>query len=87
MEGHWLDGAGKADKPWDEMVFVDMNRLAVAEFRRRRKMEERGASNEGLRKERLRAASLSERTLRRTDMHQIRPHSSDSGEDPKEVHE
>lgn len=85
MEGHWLDGVGKADKPWDDRGIIDIGRLA--EFRRRRKLEERGTSNEGLRKERLRAASLSERTFRRTDKHQIRPHSSDSGEEPKEVHE
>lgn len=85
MEGHWLDGAGKADKPWDNRGIIDIGRLA--EFRRRRKMEERGASNEGLRKERLRAASLSERISRWTVKHQTRPHSSDSGEEPKQVHE
>ena len=70
MEGHWLEGARKANEPFD---VIDM----MAEFQRRRKLEERGTSNEGLRKERLRGASLSERIARRMDKHQIRPHSSD----------
>lgn len=80
MEGHWLDGAGKATEPFDEFGIIDIARLA--EFRRRRKLEERGTSNEGLHKERLRAASLSERVSRRVDKHRIRLHSSDSGNEP-----
>lgn len=85
MEGHWLDGARKATEPFDEFGIIDIGR--VAEFRRRRKLGERGTSNEGLRRERLRAASLSERASRRTDKHRIRLHSSDSGDEPREVHE
>lgn len=71
MEGHWLNGPDNSTGP-----VVDLDR--GAEFQRRRKMEERGTSNEGLRKERLRAASLSERVSRSMDKRRARLRLSDS---------
>lgn len=80
MEGHWLNGPESATGP-----SVDLDR--DGEFHRRRKMEERGTSNEGLRKERLRAASLSERVSRCLDKHRTRLRLSGSLEEPRGVHD
>lgn len=80
MEGHWLTGPESETEPC-----VDLDR--GGEFHRRRKMEERGTSNEGLRKERLRAVSLSERISRHTDKHRTRLRLSGSLEEPREVHD
>lgn len=79
MEGHWLNGTESAAEPF--------TLHKGGEFHRRRKMEERGTSNEGLRKERLRAASLSERVPRHTDKHRTRLRLSGSLEEPSGVHD
>lgn len=71
MEGHWLEGLEKATEP-----LIDLG--SGAEFHRRRKMEECGISNDGLRKQRLRAASLAKR---------IRLRRSDRRDEAKEVHD
>lgn len=80
MEGHWLNGPENATEQ-----LVDLDR--GDEFQRRRKMEERGTSNEGLRRERMRAVSLSERLSRSMDKRRARPRLSDSWQEPGEVHD
>lgn len=80
MEGHWLNGTKSATDPSFDLG-------EGGEFHRRRKMEERGTSNEGLRKERLRAVSWSERVSRHTDKHRTRPRLSGSLEEPRGVHD